>query len=472
MAEPNPEQRQSIKEAVIAFIWRRDLRDLPWWQTALFQVLRILYVVIRDLGDGQLTLRAMSLVYTTLLSMVPLIAISFSVLKGFGAHNQVEPILFDFLAPLGPKGVEIGQRILEFVENMKVGVLGSLGLVLLLYTVISMMQKIERALNHAWRINEPRRLTRRFSDYLVVIMVGPVLIGASLSISATVMSANVVEQVKSIEYIDATFRLAGAVIPFILSAAAFTFIYIFIPNTKVRFTSALTGAVTATVMWKITGWVFASFIVTSSKYAAIYSAFASLIFFMIWLYMSWLILMVGAAVAFYYQHPEYLTEESEEARLSGRIREKLALLIMFAIGQNLYEAKSPWTADGLARRVKASMMATDRVLTALVGASILARTQEEPPQLVPLRPLDTLPILDVLRAVRSAEEIGRASGDNLVAERAVDDVQNAVETAFAEALSDRTVKDLVLMKTVTDADTPPSYTSASIPKLNNQGGSR
>ena len=218
-------------------------------------------------------------------------------------------------------------------------------------------------------------------------------------------------------------------------------------------------------MWKITGWVFASFIVTSSKYAAIYSAFASLIFFMIWLYMSWLILMVGATVAFYCQHPEYLTEEGEEAALSGRIREKLALLIMFAIGKNLYEAKAPWTADGLARRVKASMMATDRVIAALIGAGILARTQEEPAHLVPLRPLDALPLVDVLSAVRSAEETGRSSGDNLVVESAVDDVQNTIDLALAEALSNRTVKDLVLMKTDTVGVTGPVYTDQT--ELNN-----
>ena len=120
------------------------------------RVLRVSYALIRDLREGQLTLRAMSLVYTTILSLVPLMAISFSILKGFGVHNQVEPVLLNLLAPLGDKGVEISERIVGFMDNVKVGVLGSLGFVLLFYTVVSLMQKIERAFNYVWQIKTER----------------------------------------------------------------------------------------------------------------------------------------------------------------------------------------------------------------------------------------------------------------------------------------------------------------------------
>src|SRR3569832_2841230 len=111
---------------------------------------------------GQLTLRAMSLVYTTLLSLVPLLAVSFSELKAFGVHNQLTPVLLIFLSPLGENGVELGLRIVSFVENMKVGVLGSLCLSMLIYTVVALVQKIEDAFNYIWRIDRPRRFVRRF----------------------------------------------------------------------------------------------------------------------------------------------------------------------------------------------------------------------------------------------------------------------------------------------------------------------
>lgn len=135
-------------------IWDIETDKWPRYAVVPFEVLRSCTATVRDLTtDGQLNLRAMSLVYTTLLSLVPLLAISFSVLKGFGVHNQVEPFLQNLLQPLGDKGMEISDRIIEFVENVKAGVLGSLGLALLIFTVISLMQKIERAFNFAWHVN-------------------------------------------------------------------------------------------------------------------------------------------------------------------------------------------------------------------------------------------------------------------------------------------------------------------------------
>ena len=125
-----------------ARIWGPDLRSLPALRRFLLRTARFLYVLIRDLLQGDLNLRAMSLVYSTLLSLVPLLAVSFSMLKAFGAHNQLEPVLYNFMEPLGDKGVEVADSIVGFVENIRVGVLGSVGVGLLIYTVLSLMQKM------------------------------------------------------------------------------------------------------------------------------------------------------------------------------------------------------------------------------------------------------------------------------------------------------------------------------------------
>ena len=111
-----------------SLVWESERESLPKWLRPFLTSLRIGHLMVQDLMEGQLTLRSMSLVYTTLLAMVPLLALSFSVLKGFGVHNQLEPILLNFLAPLGGRGVEITHRVIEFVDNIKVGVLGTLGL--------------------------------------------------------------------------------------------------------------------------------------------------------------------------------------------------------------------------------------------------------------------------------------------------------------------------------------------------------
>src|SRR5690606_8857192 len=147
-------------------------------------VLRYPYASLRDVGRGDLTRRAMSLVYTTLLSVVPLIALSFSVLKGLGYHRELEPMLYSFLEPLGERGYQLTAQIMEFVDNVRSGVLGSLGLLFLLYTVISMVQKVEESFNFVWRVDQPRSFGRRFSEYLSVMVVGPALIVAALGLIA------------------------------------------------------------------------------------------------------------------------------------------------------------------------------------------------------------------------------------------------------------------------------------------------
>jgi membrane protein len=185
-------------------IWGDDLRELSSARRLIIVPVRLLIVLTRQLLQGQLNLRAMSLVYTTLLSVVPLLAVSFSVLKGFGVHNQIEPVLTNFLAPLGPRGYELSDNIIGFVENIRVGVLGSLGLVFLLYTVVSLIQKVESTFNYVWQVERLRGLTQRFSSYLSVILIGPVLVFTALGVTATAMN-NALVQVSDIHKIYTLF---------------------------------------------------------------------------------------------------------------------------------------------------------------------------------------------------------------------------------------------------------------------------
>jgi len=237
-------------------IWERELSALPWWQAWLTKSVQICYVVVRDVVDGQLTLRAMSLVYTTLLALVPLLAVSFSVLKGFGVHNQIEPLLLNFLSPLGERGVEISSRIIGFVDNVKAGVLGSLGVALLVYTVISLIQKIESAFNYTWRVKRSRPFAQRFSDYLSIILIGPVLIFTALGITATLTSTAVVQKLVAIEPFGSFLQIGSHLLPYLLIITAFTFFYVLVPNKKVQFISALIGGITAGVLWEGLGFCF------------------------------------------------------------------------------------------------------------------------------------------------------------------------------------------------------------------------
>ncbi|HBH62006.1 MAG TPA: ribonuclease BN [Nitrospiraceae bacterium] len=436
---------EKINGFLIRKIREIDAAPRSWLHTVAREFLRLLYVAAREVEDGHLTLRAMSLVYTTLLSIVPLFAISLSVLKAFGVHHEfIEPFLLNFLSPLGSKGEEITARIIGFVENIKAGVLGSFGLVMLIYTVFSVIHKVENAFNTIWRIHKSRSLVRRFSNYMSVMLIGPVLLFSAVGLTATFMSHTMVQRIISFEPLGTILRIAGTITPFIIVCIAFTFFYLFIPNIKVRVTSALTGGILAGLLWEATGWAFAFFFMKSGQYAAIYSGFAILILFMIWLYLNWLILLLGAQVSFYHQNPNFLSADNEAVQPGNRLRERIAFLIMYFIGSHYYNNKPPWTLHSLSGRIGLPSEPVDDVLVLLKKNSLVLETADDPPAYLPAKDIETIPLQEILDAVRGADsgtsplEIQAAS----VAE--VDRVIKSLDDAISGQLGRKTLKDIVL----------------------------
>ncbi|MBT3991934.1 MAG: YihY/virulence factor BrkB family protein [Rhodospirillaceae bacterium] len=302
---------------------------------------------------------------------------------------------------------------------------------------------MERAFNFIWHISETRPFAQRFSDYLSVILIGPVLIVVSTGISATAMSNSIVKSLIAIEPLGTLVQIGIVILPIVLSITAFSFFYVFIPNTKVKMRSAIVGAIAASILWKFSGWIFASFVVTSTQYAAVYSAFASLIFFMIWLYLTWLILMVGASIAFYHQHPEYLSYQKSERRLSNRVKEILALLVMARISTNFYNGKPAWTLEGLAGEISAPIEATASVLAIMENNGFVVKTHEDEPTFIPGKPLDTTPIDDLLRAIKKSDEKDYIGPDAFKSNAEVELIVQNVENSLSTALKGKMVKDLV-----------------------------
>jgi membrane protein len=399
--------------------------------------------MLRQFSQGQLNLRAMSLVYTTLLSVVPLLAVSFSVLKGFGVHNQLEPVLLKFVEPLGPRGVEVSNNIIGFVENIKVGVLGSMGLGLLLYTVVSLTQKVEESFNYVWQVDRLRGFAQRFSNYLSVIMIGPVLVFSALGVRAAIMNTSLMQRLMHAEPFGYLLVAGGNLVPYVLVIAAFTFIYMFIPNTRVKFVPAAIGGVVAGVLWETSGWAFAAFIASSSKYAAIYSGFAILILLLIWLYLSWLILLLGAQIAFYVQHTEYVTRRPVQLQLSNRLQEQLVLQIMFMVADSYIKEREPWTLDGLVHHLGLPMQPVHRVLGLIVDAGFVSETNSEPPAYLPRRDIDVMTVNELLEVARSAGENRMLTVKTLPQQAQVESTMAAIRKAVEQTLGEQTLRDLV-----------------------------
>ena len=435
-----------IKRYFVSGLWDVDLNSLSRYRVFIIKFLRLLYVAVREFTEGHITLRAMGLVYTTLLSLVPLLAVSFSVLKRFGVHNQIEPLLSNFLSPLGPKGDEVSAKVIGFVGNIKVGVLGTLGLSMLFYTVISLIQKIESSLNAIWKIKKPRSFARKFSDYTSIILIGPVLIFSAMGLTAFIMSTRVVQGIISVELFGAAIYLAGKIIPYLLVCAAFTFIYSFVPNIRVKFRSALVGGLFAGILWETAGWAFTSFVVSSTKYTAVYSGFAILIMFLIWLYLSWLILLVGAEVSFYHQYPQFLTVKKESLLLSNRLKERLAFLVMFLVGDNFYHNRKPWNLDSLLNRLNFPLEPVQDVLTALEVNGFILETGDDPPAFLPAKDVENIKLRDLLISVRVAEETSSAIEDKFMSNSEIDLIMQKVDSAIDDALADETLKSLIVKR--------------------------
>ena len=424
-------------------IWRAEMETRSPAEAHLASMLRCVYALVREVREGGLDYRAMGLVYTTLLSLAPLLAVTFSVLKAFGVHNQLKPFLMEVLAPLGAKGAELTVTIIGFVENIKVGVLGAVGFAMLFYSVIALLGKIEDSFNRSWRIGEARGWVRRFSDYLSILLIGPVLVFSALGVTASMASANVVRKIVALEPFGTVYYLAGLFIPYVLIITAFTFVYAFMPNTRVKFGSALTGGIFAGLAWKAVGWAFGAIFSESASYNAIYSGFAVVILFMIWLYVSWVILLLGGVISFYHQHPRYLHYKTRRPKLSHRQCEYLGFLLMYLIGKSYYAGEAPWTLTALADAVSMPGEWVLQTLRRLQNAHLLVSMHTEPESFLPARAPEAMPLQDIYAALRTTidetdHEFMRTNGAE-----SVEELSARLEASAVTVLRGLTLRDLV-----------------------------
>jgi membrane protein len=404
------------------------------------KLLRFVYAVLRDAGVGNLPLRAMGLVYITILSIVPLLAISFSILRGFGFHKQMEPILFEFLQPLGEKGIELTNQIVGFVDNVQGYVGAAVGaLVLLIYTTLSMAEKVEDSLNFVWRVERSRSMARRLSEFLSVILLGPVVMVTAISLIAAVQSNEIVRELRGIETVQQTFLLAGQMTPYLMVMAGFSFVYWFIPNTRVRIYAALAGGLVGGLLWAASGQLFASFVANSVRTMSIYATFAVVILALIWLYLCWLILLVGAQVAFYVQNPEQLRVGFRRVTLGGRQREEIALSLMSLVARRFRDGDRRIKMQDVAGELGLPSLVISGVGDRLESAGLLMRTDKD--ELLPGRDPSQIALSEVLRAVREPQ------GMDMFPEgrwpNSVQSVATRISGAIESSLGDRNLYDII-----------------------------
>jgi membrane protein len=318
-------------------------------------------------------------------------------------------------------------------------VLGAVGVIFLLYTTLSMIQKVEEAFNFVWRVAQPRSLMRRVSEYLSVMVIGPAVIVAAFGLIASFAHSSGAQAVAKYEPVGTVLAVFGRLTPYVLVTGVFAFLYGFMPNTKVRFQAALIGGVFAGVVWAATGMIFTSFVITSTRNIVIYASFAIVIVALIWLHVSWLILLLGAQLSFYVQNPQYLRPGRSEIQLNASLRERVALSIMYLIVSDYRSADHRWNTNKLAEHLDLPGAGINPIVNALERAKLLLLAEDE--TWVPGRDPQAIELIEVIEAVRHDSAGPRLARIRDIAPAVA--AARAAEEAMRKSLKGKTLSDLV-----------------------------
>ena len=395
MPEPRSGPLRRRWQAALRFlsrdVWSSEVAASSAVRRWLYKLARIVFLTGKGVDDNKLLMRAGSLTFITVLSIVPLLAFAFSIAKGLGAYETlqadvIQPFLDDTLGPAdgsvgeeGTAGKELREGIstvFAFVENTKVSSLGAFGLVILLYTVLKLLSSIERTFNDIWGVRRSRSLMRKVADYLSIVVVVPVLLITATAVNAAVHGPEAMGLVRDKLGLDAILQLYARFSSMIGVWVGFTFVFLFMPNTHVRVRSALLGGVVGGSLWQIAQILHVRFQVGVANYNAIYSTFAALPVFLFWLYTSWVTVLLGAEGAFAHQN-EPLHRQLRRARDHDRgYLEAVALRIATRVAARVTQGLQPLGAREVAEELARPEVTVEEVVRPLVEAGILVRGEQ------------------------------------------------------------------------------------------------
>jgi membrane protein len=366
-------------------LWRFRTDQLSRMPGLGVRLLRVLVLSLRGFQRNDCYLRASALTFFTLLSVVPLVALGFGVAKGFRLEQHLDRWLHDALQ--GQE--EVYGRIRDFsnklLENTQGGLIAGIGVILLFWTVVKLLGHIEISFNHIWGIKVGRTLFRRLADHTLILFLAPVLfiVASSFNVLAQdEVDSILTRSALASRWLDGLLHGGLRLLPFMVIWALFSFIYIYMPNTKVRFGAGLLAGIVAGTIYQGIQWVYIKCQVGVASYNAIYGSFAALPLFLAWVQVSWLVVLLGAEIAFSWQNAETFELEPDCLEASARLRALLALQATHLLVKVFLEEKRPPTAQEIARQLEMPIRLVNQVLFELTGAGIIAEIRsgksEEP----------------------------------------------------------------------------------------------
>jgi len=388
-------------------IWRIRLEDLPFGKSFLIKQLRIFLLTVRGFDEDKCFTRASSLTFYTLLSIVPVMAMLFGVAKGFGFEKILEN-KFRELVEKVPGQEEVLTKVIEYAESLlettRGGVIAGIGLVLLFWSVIKVLSHIEASLNDIWEIKESRTWGRKFSDYLAVMLISPILIlvSSSATVFITTQITQLTQQIKLLGVLSPLIFLSFKLIPYVLIWILFTVIYVLMPNTKVNLKAGLVAGIIAGTIFQIVQWGYISFQVGTAKYNAIYGSFAALPLFLMWVQISWWVVLFGAELSFANQNVGTYEYEPDSNKVSPAFKKMLTLQIAHLLIKNFAGCQKPLTDTEISAQLRAPIRLVHNILFDLVESRLVSETTTRVDKKFgyqPARDINTLTITSVIDAI-------------------------------------------------------------------------
>ncbi|MEA3471690.1 MAG: YhjD/YihY/BrkB family envelope integrity protein, partial [Thermodesulfobacteriota bacterium] len=389
-------------------IWRVRLQDLPRKKSFFIKQLRIFLLSIRGFNEDKCQLRASALTFYSLISIVPVAAMAFGIAKGFGFEKLLEKQLLEQLS--GQE--EVVMRIIDFANsllaNTKGGLLAGVGVFILFWAVIKVLGNIEDSFNDIWGIKESRTLGRKFSDYLSTMLLCPILaiLASSVTVFITTQVTLITEKVALLGIFSSSIFFILKLLPYCLIWTLFTFIYVFMPNTKVRFSSGLLAGIIAGTIYQIVQWAYIAFQVGAARYNAIYGSFAALPLFLIWLQLSWLIVLFGAEFAFAHQNVDTYEFEPDSLNISDHFKKLLSLQICYLLVVNFAEGEKPSTATEISHKMDIPIRLVHQILYELVESGIVSDVKTAEYKELAYQPARDINSLSVKFVIEALEKRG------------------------------------------------------------------
>ena len=440
----------AVKSKIVNFIekdiWKTRSKDYSRSKSFFIRQLRILILTVRGFFEDNCILRASALTFYSLLSIVPIVAMAFGLAKGFGFQKLLEQQLYEKFPGQEEVMIQIVHYANSLLENTKGGVIAAIGVAFLFWSVAKLLVNIERSFNAIWKVNISRTLGRKFSDYLSIIIFSPILfiLSSSITVFITTQITLITEKIALLGIFNPFIFFILKLFPYGLVWILFIFTYVVMPNTRVNFSSGFIAGVIAGTIFQVVQWSYIFFQVGVARYNAIYGSFAALPLFLIWLQLSWFIVLFGAEISFSYQHVDTYEFEPDCRNISQIFKKLMSLQIAHFVIKAFSEGEKPPTASKITQALEIPICLAQQILDELVKGGIFsyAETKENNERFYqPARDINGMTIKSIIEAL---ERIGV---DNIpVAQTAELEVLSETLQSFNDVIeespSNRLLKDI------------------------------